>query len=86
MIETKATVKHAKKISTKADKWWSNWIYDWFIGDNIWLIDGLVNYTTEENVPGPLLFLDFETAFGIIEWHSRKQRLVTVDLLSFLLH
>ena len=80
-IVIKAIVNHAKNFSTKADRWWSNWIYGWFIGDNIWLSDGLINYTTEENLPWPLFFLDFVKAYGIVEWHSFKQRLVTVDLL-----
>ena len=85
-IVIKAIVNHARKISAKADKWWSNWVYGWFIGDNNWLINGLINCTTEENLPGPLLFLNFEKAFGIIEWHSFKQQLVTVDLFCFALH
>lgn len=32
-----------------------------FIGDNIRLIDGIINYTSEENLPGLLLFLDWES-------------------------
>ena len=38
-----------------------------FIGDNITLIDGVINYTAEENLQGLLLFLDFEKAFDTVE-------------------
>ena len=41
-----------------------------FIGDNIRLIDGIVYDTAEENLPGLLLFLDFEKAFDTLECSS----------------
>ena len=34
-----------------------------FIGENIILIDGIINHTKSNNIPGLLLFLDFEKAF-----------------------
>ena len=39
-----------------------------FIGENIRLIDSVICYTKENNIPGLLLFLDFEKAFDTIEW------------------
>ena len=39
-----------------------------FIGENIRLIDSVICYAKEENIPGLLLFLDFEKAFDTIEW------------------
>ena len=39
-----------------------------FIGENIRLIDSIINYTNTEKIPGLLLFVDFEKAFDSIEW------------------
>ena len=38
-----------------------------FIGENIRLIEGIINYTATQNIPGRLLFLDFEKAFDTVE-------------------
>ena len=39
-----------------------------FIGENIRLIDSVIRFAKERNIPGLLLFLDFEKAFDTIEW------------------
>ena len=39
-----------------------------FIGENIRLIDYVIRFTKEKNIPGLLLFLDFDKAFDTIEW------------------
>ena len=39
-----------------------------FIGENIRLVDGIIKYATAKNLPGLLLFLDFEKAFDTAEW------------------
>ena len=39
-----------------------------FIGENIRLIDGIINHTESNNIPGLLLLLDFEKAFDTVEW------------------
>ena len=39
-----------------------------FIGGNIRLIDGLINHTAARNIPGLLMFLEFEKAFDTVEW------------------
>ena len=38
-----------------------------FIGENIRLIDSIVRYAAENNIPGLLLFIDFEKAFDSLE-------------------
>ena len=39
-----------------------------FIGENIRLVDNIINYASENNIPGLLLFIDFEKAFDSLEW------------------
>ena len=39
-----------------------------FIGENVRLIDNIIDYTSQENIPGLLLFIDFEKAFDSLEW------------------
>ena len=39
-----------------------------FIGENIRLIDYVISFTKEKNIPGLLLFWDFEKAFDTIKW------------------
>ena len=38
-----------------------------FIRENIRLIDRVINLAEAENIPGLLLFLDFEKAFDTVE-------------------
>ena len=49
-----------------------------FIGENISLIDGVINFAEAENISGLLLFLDFEKAFDTVEWVFIKKNLSTV--------
>ena len=39
-----------------------------FIGENIRLVDSVINYAYIKQIPGLLLFIDFERAFDSLEW------------------
>ena len=39
-----------------------------YIGQNIRLLDDLMDFTDVNNIPGILLFIDFEKAFDTLEW------------------
>ena len=39
-----------------------------YIGQNICLLDDLMNFTDVNKIPGILLFIDFEKAFDTLEW------------------
>lgn len=46
----------------------SGCVKDRYIGDAIRVIQDLMQYTDNKNLPGMLLFLDFEKAYDSIEW------------------
>ena len=45
----------------------TGFIKDRFIGENNRLVDNIINYASEKNIPGLLLFLDFQKAFDTLE-------------------
>ena len=69
-IAAKALANRLKKVLPKlvnsADQ--TGFLKGQFIGENIRLIDGVINFEEAENIPGLLLFLDFEKAFDTVEW------------------
>jgi len=56
-----------------------------FIGENIRLIDSIIQYAAEKNIPGLLLFIDFEKAFDSLEWPFIFDTLHTFALAHILL-
>ena len=68
-IAAKAIAKHLKKVIPKlvnSDQ--TGFIKGRFIGENIRLIDSVINFAGTKNIPGLLLFLDFEKAFDYLNW------------------
>ena len=68
-IVAKACANRVKKVLPKlvnSDQ--TGFMKGRFIGENIRLIDGVINFAEAENIPGLLVFLDFEKAFDTVEW------------------
>ena len=68
-IATKAIASRIKSMFPKLishDQ--TGFIKDRFIGENLRLIDSVIKYTAAKDIPGLLLFLDFEKAFDSLEW------------------
>ena len=40
-----------------------------FIGENVRIIEDIINFTTEKDINGLLVLIDFEKAFDTVEWN-----------------
>ena len=68
-IATKAIANRIKTFLPKLVSYdQTGFIRDRFIGENIRLVDSVIKYAKAKNMPELLLFLDFEKAFGTLEW------------------
>ena len=68
-LATKAVDNRLKLVLPKLiDSDQTGFLKGRFIGENIRLIDSVINFTAAKNIPGLLVFLDFEKAFDTIEW------------------
>ena len=75
-IAAKSIASRIKRFLPKLiDSDQTGFIKERFIGENIRLIDSLITYTASKNIPGLLLFLDFEKAFDTLEWSFMKKTL-----------
>ena len=45
------------------------------IGENIRLLNSVISYAEQQNIPGMLLFIDFEKAFDTLEWKFLEKTL-----------
>ena len=45
------------------------------IGENVRLLNSVISYAELQNVPGMLLFIDFEKAFDTLEWRNLEKTL-----------
>jgi len=57
----------------------TGFLKDRFIGENIRLIYSIINYTNTEQIPGLLLFIDFEKAFDTIKWSFIEKTLKYIN-------
>ena len=68
-IATKAIANRLKNVIPKLiDNDQTGFIKGRFIGENILLIDSIIKYASSKNIPGLLLFVDFEKAFDSLDW------------------
>jgi len=68
-IAAKPIANRTKKILPKIiNNDQTGFLKDRFIRENIRLIDSIINYTNTKQIPGLLLFIDFEKASSTIEW------------------
>ena len=68
-LATKAVANRLKQVLPKLiDNDQTGFLKGRFIGENIRLIDSVINFTAAKNIPGLLVFLDFEKAFDTVEW------------------
>lgn len=68
-IAAKAIANRIKKVIPKLiNNDQTGFLKGRFIGENTRLIDNIINYASEKNIPGLLLFVDFEKAFDSLEW------------------
>ena len=68
-IAAKAVANRLKKVIPKlvnSDQ--TGFIKGRFIGENVRLIDCVISFAAAKNIPGLLLFLDFEKAFDSLNW------------------
>ena len=66
-IATKAIASRTRKVLPKIINDQTGFLKGRFIGENIRLIDSIINYRDTEKIPGLLLFVEFEKAFDSIE-------------------
>ena len=68
-ILTKTIAKRLEKVLPKIinpDQ--TGYVKGRYIGENVCLISDIMSYTSEKNMPGVALFIDFRKAFDTIEW------------------
>jgi len=69
-IATKSIASRMRKVLPRIiNNDQTGFLKNWIIGKNIRLLDSIINYTNTEQIPGLVLFVDFEKAFDSVEWH-----------------
>ena len=75
-IATKSIASRMRKVKPRIinhDQ--TSFLKNRFIGENIRLLDSIINYTDTEQIPGLLLFVDLKEAFDGVEWSYIKKTL-----------
>ena len=68
-IAAKSIANRVKKVLPKiSNNDQTGFLRNRSIGENIRIIDSIIKYANAKQIPGLLLFIDFEKAFGNIKW------------------
>ena len=85
-IAAKAITNRLKYVTPKlVNSNQAGFIKGRFNGENIRLIDSVINFAPAKNIPGLLLFLDYQNAFDSLNW-SFIQRTFTETLQLWLIN
>ena len=77
-IATKAIARRLEKVLPHIiGRSQSGYVKGRFIGENIRLINDIMQFTLKKNIPGIALFIDFRKAFDTIEWNYLRKTLNT---------
>ena len=80
-IATKCIATRLEKVlPTLINSDQTGYVKNRFIGENIRLISDVIDAYEKRNLPGMLLFIDFEKAFDSLEW---KYLFETIDAMNF---
>ena len=80
-IATKCIAKRLEKVlPTLIDRDQTGYVKNRFIGENIRLISDVIELHEKKNLPGMLLFIDFEKAFDSLEWNYLFK---VLDVMNF---
>ena len=83
-IAAKAIANRLKKILPKIiDNDQTGFLKGRFIGENVRLIDSIINFAAAKKIPGLLLFLDFEKAFDTVEWAFVQKTFLILQFWAF---
>ena len=73
-IASKAIANRLKKVlNSVISNDQTGFLSNRYIGENIRLVLDCIDYANSENIPGMLLFLDFEKAYDKLEWNFVKK-------------
>ena len=73
-IATKCIAMRLEKVLPEViNRDQTGYVKNRFIGENIRLISDVMEFYEEKNLPGMLLFIDFEKGFDSLEWNLFKE-------------